>query len=103
VRIDVWTHNKPLQPHYLGTRVSARSESWNSATTRVGRHCRPPHAQLDELVVDLVCLEGIGEPWLCVVGLVLIYQGTRPCRSWKVPFGPSGGRVASVLHQEFVV
>jgi hypothetical protein len=26
--------------------------------------------------------------------LVLIYQGTRPCRSWKVPVGPPGGRVA---------
>jgi len=23
------------------------------------------------------------------------YQGTVPCRSWKVPVGPSGGRVAS--------
>jgi hypothetical protein len=23
-----------------------------------------------------------------------IYQGTGPCRSWKVPVGPSGGRVA---------
>jgi hypothetical protein len=24
----------------------------------------------------------------------LVYQGTGPCRSWKVPVGPSGGRVA---------
>ena len=25
---------------------------------------------------------------------LLIYQGTVPYRSWKVPVGPSGGRVA---------
>jgi len=27
--------------------------------------------------------------------LFLIHQGTWPCRSWKVPVGPSGGRVAT--------
>src|SRR5262245_1482388 len=62
-------------------------------------HTMPTSGQAGILAYPLAAT-GTGEDWWhdegpAASGFVrLIYQGTRPGRSWKVPVGPSGGRVA---------